>query len=107
MFMMVLATAESVSLHEERKLTCVLTPLQDGTEVPFSNCSNSKFDWDDAHSEIQVAAAQHRPRTCAEVLPLLGMHMTTAACRMSVQACSLCQLYCRHLTPAGLQAAAL
>ena len=61
-------------------------PLQDGTEVPFSHCSNSKFDGDDAQPEIQAAAAQHRPRTCAEVLPLLCLRMTTAACWVSVQA---------------------
>ena len=106
-FLKMLATLDSVYLQEQRKLTCVLASLQDGTEVPFSHCSNSKFDWDDAHSEIQAAAAQHRPRTCAEVLPVLCLHMATAACSVSVQACSLCILHCRHLTPAGLHTAAL
>ena len=86
LLMMMLAIVASVYLHAQRKLTCVVAPLQDGTEVPFSHCSNSKFVGDDAHSEIQVAAAQHRPRTCAEVLPLLCLHMTTAAYCIGVQA---------------------
>ena len=64
----------------------MLPHLQDGTEVPFSHCSNSKCDWHDAHPEIQAAAAQHRPRTCAEVLPLLCQRMATAACCIGEQA---------------------